>query len=70
MTEEQAKALDSMIEWRDALHERILKDDLRESGQITLWFALIAIRNVMNGVATSFGLPSFVQESSLTPSVG
>lgn len=70
MTEEQDKALEELIEWRDALHERILSDVDRESGQITLWFAFVGIRNAMNKAVTAFGYPSFVQESSLAPSVG
>lgn len=67
MTNEQNEALDKMIEWRDGLHSKIKKDD--EMG--ILWdnpvmaMAWIAIRNVMNDVAVSFGRESFVQDSSL-----
>ena len=63
MTQEQEQALATLIEWRDAIHERVLTGGDRENGDIGLWFALIGIRNAMNEVTTSFGLGSFTDSS-------
>lgn len=65
MTNEQNEALDKMIEWRDGLHERVQdrRGDLWDNPALAL--ALIAIRNVMDGVAVAFGKESFVQDSPL-----
>lgn len=64
-TAEQEIALATLVEWRDALHERVMSEKDRESGDIALWFAFIGIRNAMNAVTTTFGLGSFADDSSL-----
>jgi hypothetical protein len=64
-TEEQEQALATLVEWRDALHQRVMSEADRESGDIALWFAFIGIRNAMDKVATAFGLGSFAEDSPL-----
>ena len=60
MTEEQKAALATMNEWRDALDKRVTSEEDRNNGDVALWFALMAIRNVMNDVSKAFGMGSFV----------
>lgn len=62
MNNEQQTAMDTMVEWRDAVHQRIMTGQDRENGDIRLWFALIGLRNAMDSVAVSFGVPSFAQD--------
>ena len=61
MNNEQQQAMDTLVEWRDAIHTRIMTEDDRRDN-IHLWFALIGMRNAMNDVAVSFGIPSFAQD--------
>lgn len=62
MNNEQQKALETMVEWRNALHDRIMSGQDRENGDIGLWFALIGLRNTMNDVTKAFGFGSFAQD--------
>lgn len=61
MTEEQKAALATMNEWRDALDKRVESEEDRNNGDVALWFALMAIRNVMNDVSKAFGMGSFTE---------
>lgn len=68
MNSEQTNALDKMIEWRNALHEKVQDRDGDLWDNPNLALVLIAMRNVMNDVAVAFGRESFVQDSSLATS--
>lgn len=64
--------MDTLAEWRDAIHDRIMTEHDRKNGDIALFFALIGMRNAMNDALVAFGMPSFVkaQDLSETTTVG
>jgi len=66
MNNEQQTAMDTLAEWRDALHERVKSDEDRNNGNIHLWFALLGMRNAMNDALVAFGMPSFAQDLDRT----
>lgn len=70
MNNEQQTAMDTLVEWRDAIHKRVMTGEDRENGDIGLWFALIGIRNAMSGVTRAFGIPSVAQDLDSEQPVG
>ena len=61
MNNEQEQAMDTLVEWRNAIHKALVDEVVtgRDGG---IWWTLIGIRSAMTKVTDSFGYEGLPQD--------